>query len=122
MTYRKTIGIIGSRRRNNPQDAQEVEETARALYQFGDRFVSGGCPQGGDRFCEEIARKLGATIIIHHADWARYGRSAGFKRNGLIARDADVLIACVAEDRTGGTEDTIRKFLKTHSPDDLILV
>lgn len=26
--------------------------------------------------------------------------------------EADVLIACVAEDRKGGTEDTIKKFQK----------
>jgi len=30
-------------------------------------------------------------------------------RNTLIAKDCTVLIACVAEDRTGGTEDTIKK-------------
>ncbi len=35
-----------------------------------------------------------------------------YARNKLIARDADVLIACVAEDRKGGTEDTIKHFCK----------
>jgi hypothetical protein len=35
------------------------------------------------------------------------------KRSGMpFARDADVLIACAAPDRKGGTEDTIRKYLK----------
>jgi hypothetical protein len=53
------------------------------------------------------ARKVGITI--HHADWKRHGRAAGFVRNALIAADADVLIAVVAADRTGGTEDTVRK-------------
>jgi hypothetical protein len=40
------------------------------------------------------------------------GPGAGFLRNTDIAKDADVLIAVVAADRTGGTEDTIRKVQK----------
>jgi hypothetical protein len=35
-------------------------------------------------------------------------------RNGDIAADADILIAATAPDRTGGTEDTITKWLKLH--------
>ena len=45
-----------------------------------------------------------------------------YARNTLIARDADDLIAVVAEDRKGGTEDTIKKFLKKSSEDNLHLV
>ena len=54
------------------------------------------------------------AILIYYAAWDRLGKSAGFTRNTDIARDADVLIACVAKDRTGGTEDTIRKWRKFH--------
>ena len=50
-------------------------------------------------------------IFIFHADWEKFGRGAGFVRNGDIANNSDVLIACVAKDRKGGTEDTIGKFL-----------
>jgi len=32
--------------------------------------------------------------------------------NTYIARDSDILIACVSKDRKGGTEDTIKKYLK----------
>ena len=119
----KTIGVIGSRRRVSAIDQSAVRRTVIGIYEDGDRFVSGGCPTGGDRFCEEIARKLGASITIHHADWLKYGKNAGFRRNDLIAKDADVLIACVAHDRTGGTEDTIKKFLRATDPSkELILV
>jgi len=37
---------------------------------------------------------------------------ANYERNTLVAGDSDVLISCVAPDRTGGTEDTIKKFIK----------
>jgi hypothetical protein len=36
-------------------------------------------------------------------------KAAGFVRNTKIAEECDVLIAVVASDRLGGTEDTIRK-------------
>ncbi len=146
----KVVGIVGSRRRDGLVDFEAVETAFRKVYEPGDRIVSGGCPQGGDRFAEIIAimlarpghdtievangwllikrhhliKELGAPIILHHARWDLWGKSAGFQRNGLIARDADVLIACVASDRKGGTEDTVRKFLAKPGkhPEDLILV
>ena len=105
-----TIGIVGSRRRNSYLDYQLVEKAFLGIYREGDRIVSGGCPQGGDRFAEVLAKKYQVPITIHYAQWQKYGKAAGFQRNGDIARDSDILIACVANDRTGGTEDTIKKF------------
>lgn len=107
----KIIGIVGSRRRNESKDFDAVQNALFEIYKPGDRIVSGGCSQGGDHFAEIIAGRHRWPIDIHYAEWHKYGRSAGFKRNSYIARDADVLIACVAADRTGGTEDTIRKYL-----------
>jgi hypothetical protein len=105
----KTIGIVGSRRRNSGHDLKACLAAFEREYQPGDRIVSGGCPSGGDRFAELFAREMGLSIIIHHADWNGLGKSAGFQRNTKIAADADVLIAVVAADRTGGMEDTVRK-------------
>ena len=118
----KVIGIIGSRRRNEPADFEAVRKVVMEIYHKGDRFVSGGCRQGGDKFCEYLARDLGAPIMIYHADWNGLGKSAGFARNTSIAQDAGILVACVSPDRTGGTEDTIKKFqaLKPNNP--LIIV
>jgi hypothetical protein len=118
-----TIGIIGSRRRNTESDYRATLSAFLSVYKnVGDTIVSGGCRSGGDRFAEIIAKTRNIPILIHPANWARYGRSAGFQRNTLIARDSDTLIACVAEDRTGGTEDTIRKFRQLHPQGVLILV
>lgn len=108
----KTIGIVGSRRRNTLNDESLVKDKFFEIYQEGDQIVSGGCWAGGDKFAENIARDNDIDIIIHKADWARHGRIAGFLRNTTIAEDCDVLIACVSEDRTGGTEDTIKKAVK----------
>lgn len=108
----KTIGVVGSRRRAGDDSYRLVSAAVRRIFEDGDHIVSGGCHTGADAFAERIARQIGAPIIIHHANWKALGRMAGFARNALIARDADVIVACVAADRTGGTEDTIRKFVK----------
>ena len=108
------IGVVGSRRRNTIKDYQLIEfELTKILKNKNEEFqiISGGCPKGADRFAEQLAEKYKLKIIIHKAEWDKYGKLAGFKRNTYIATDSDILIACVAEDRKGGTEDTIRKYL-----------
>jgi len=135
----KKIGIIGSRRRDTKADLNLCREIFLSIYEDGDIIVSGGCKKGGDKFAEIIAEELGLTVenkklILHLPDkskldpdkmernpkWAY--AEINFARNGLIADDSDVIVAVVAEDRKGGTEDTIKKFLKRKSEEDLILV
>jgi len=106
----KTIGIVGSRRRKQSWDYKDIREAFEKIYIEGDKVVSGGCPVGADNMAGQLAKEFGATMIIHYPNWDKHGRYAGLKRNGKIAADADILIACVAKDRTGGTEDTIRKY------------
>jgi hypothetical protein len=108
----KKIGIVGSRRRNIPVDFMKCEEAFFSVYEDGDEIVSGGCPKGGDAFAEIIAKKYQIPIKIYYAQWNKLGNSAGFIRNTDIARDSDVLIAVVAFDRSGGTEDIVKKVEK----------
>ena len=108
----KYIGIVGSRRRNLLQDYRKTWFQFKNIYEPEDVIVSGGCPLGGDQFAERIAKHHKVRIIIFRADWQNDGPKAGFIRNTDIAKISDVLVACVAPDRTGGTEDTIRKFKK----------
>ena len=112
----KTIGIIGSRRRNKAADYLLLRAKLREIFEVGDRLVSGGCPEGADAFAENIAHKDGLTIIIHHANWKKHPKYGGFLRNRKIAEDCDVLIALPAADRKGGTEDTIVKVKRLRKP------
>ena len=105
----KTIGIIGSRRRNSEADYKQVEEKFLEIYENGDSLVSGGCWSGADKWCEIIAKKFQVPIKIYYAQWDKLGKGAGFARNTYIVRDADILLCQVASDRKGGTEDSVRK-------------
>jgi len=135
----KKIGIIGSRRRDTKEDLKVCREIVLSIYKEGDKIVSGACKKGGDKFAEIIAQELGLTeenggLVLHRPDkskldpekmeknpkWAY--AEINFARNTLIADDSDIIVAVVASDRKGGTEDTIKKFLKRVSEDNLILV
>lgn len=120
----KKIGIIGTRKRNIRTDFIKVKDAFFAVYEEGDWIISGGCEKGGDVFAEALARLFGIPILILHARWRHdwnkekktfdrtFNKAAGFIRNTPIAEHSDILIACVQDDRTGGAEDTIKKFEK----------
>jgi hypothetical protein len=116
------IGIVGSRRRNTTEDLDIVVAKFMEIYHDNDTIISGGCPSGGDKFAEFIAKNYQIPITIYYAKWDKFGKGAGFIRNTTIAEESNILIACVAPDRTGGTEDTIKKFLKNHYDKDLYLI
>lgn len=107
----KWIGIVGSRRVNSGMDQIRLQVALDKIYKPGDRIVSGGCPQGADNFAEIIAKTRQIPILIFYAEWNRSGKGAGVIRNTDIVTTADVIIALPAQDRTGGTEDSIRKAL-----------
>ncbi|MDP9024251.1 MAG: hypothetical protein M3N13_02600 [Candidatus Eremiobacteraeota bacterium] len=121
----KTIGIVGSRRRDSEADLLLTYNALLTVWEPGDKLVSGGCPKGGDRFAALIARTFSIPLKEYFPDKTKlnpalppktaYARIA-YARNTLIARDSEVLIACVAADRAGGTEDTIKKFCKRIYP------
>ena len=123
----KKIGIVGTRRRDNPSAYNLVEEKFFEIYKEGDWIVSGGCKKGGDRFAEVIAKKYGIPILIIYPNYPKYGRAAPTVRNGPVAENSDIVIACVVhpEDgiikvlqRTkGGTEDMLKKHIKFAGPD-----
>lgn len=109
------VGIIGTRRRDTGKAYNKVEKAFNKLsisIRKDCWIVSGGCSKGGDRFAQILAKKKGLPILIIYPDWDKYGKGAALRRNTPVAEMSDFLIACVAKDRKGGTEDTIRKFLK----------
>lgn len=117
-----TIGVVGSRRRASESDYALVRSAVLSVYRPGDILVSGGCPTGADAFCLRLADELGARCYVYPAEWGVHGRGAGHYRNTAIAILSDYLVACVASDRRGGTEDTVEKYSIFHGTERLVLV
>lgn len=63
-----------------------------------------GDSRGADRIGASFAAGLGMTVEAHPADWDRYGRSAGFRRNAeMVNLGADVCLAFIRDDSRGAT-------------------
>jgi len=103
------IGIVGSRRWKN----RGAVEDLIAAFPAGTVIVSGGC-MGVDTWAASAARDHGLEVIEHLPDLPPTGSprweftQAYHARNRLIAEDVDVLYAFVAQNRRGGTENTIK--------------
>ena len=76
--------------------SEYVKKTTRA----GDTitFVYGDCPTGVDSFIPKIALKLPMNRVVmqecYEADWDKYGKSAGPKRNQqMVDSGADICMA-----------------------------
>jgi uncharacterized protein YbbK (DUF523 family) len=67
-------------------------------------MVSGHCPRGADRMCEDVAAELGWAIERHPANWELYGKRAGYIRNAEMVRlGADICLAFIKNESPGST-------------------
>jgi cell division ATPase FtsA len=99
------VGVVGSRRRTD----REAVEAYIAELAPGTVVITGGA-KGPDQWAEQAARTWGLEVVVHtpnldgvRAQWQAAERF--YARNQRIVEDSDVVIAFVAPDRTGGTED-----------------
>ena len=55
--------------------------------------IISGTANGADKLGEIYAGNWDYALERYPADWAKYGKSAGYKRNQLMATKADALVA-----------------------------
>jgi hypothetical protein len=118
----KVIGVIGTRKRDTSAAFKKIKEKFFEIYEEGDWICSGGCPKGGDRCAEQIAKSDGIPILTFYPAYKRFRGGAPIIRNGPVVEQCDVIIACVMKPEEGidevlkrekgGTEDALRKFVK----------
>lgn len=81
--------IAGSRGITSPHI---VDSAARASG-IDVTVVLSGTANGADKLGEAWAEANGIPVERYPADWNKHGKSAGYKRNELMATKADALIA-----------------------------
>ena len=101
--------VCGSRSWKDFETIQRVVGSLPA----GTVVVHGDCSKGADRLAAWVARHCGLQVRAVPANWKKYGRAAGPKRNqrmvDLLDPTEDKVIAFMCTPDTPGTTDTIRR-------------
>ncbi|MBQ7090835.1 MAG: DUF2493 domain-containing protein [Clostridia bacterium] len=103
----KKIVVAGCRNYENYEEAKKhIEACIQELKSRYDLlFLSGGC-KGADRLGEQYAKENGFPVEVFSADWKKYGKAAGPKRNQKMAEAAD-LVLCFWDGKSRGTASMI---------------
>lgn len=129
------VGIVGSRRRNSDKDFGKLIARLRQLERETGReikkIVTGDCKEGGDEFARNIADMFGYELEVkykidprngeklerHINDYYKFTEICYDRNEEIVREPLDYLIALVACDRTGGTENTIKHFRRLYYKD-----
>ena len=75
-------------------DYERLSERALHLLSAQDQVtIVCGEARGADSLGKRLAYEKGWEVLSFPADWDKYGKAAGYKRNEEMARNADALIA-----------------------------
>ncbi len=91
------------------------DKLSRALKKFASYstdkvvIVHGDCPTGADFLAEQWAKDHGFTTEKYPANWTKYGRSAGPKRNQVMVNLGADLCVAFPLDSSRGTVDCMNK-------------
>lgn len=85
------LAIVGSRTFG---DYEKLEKFIRDNFDVDSitHIISGGA-KGADSLGERFAKENAKELVVFPAEWKKYGKSAGFKRNVDIINACDVCVA-----------------------------
>ena len=111
------VAVVGSRTCNPEKVADILNDI---LPRDTDTIISGGAA-GADTGGALAASRFLLDLVVHKPDWEKHGKSAGYKRNVLIAEDAD---ACIAfwDGKSKGTRHTIDLILDLGKPLRVVII
>jgi hypothetical protein len=113
------VAVVGSRSFNNYVYLWEVLHAIdlRLCVNKGSpihEIISGGA-RGADTLAEQFAKKENLPLKVFPAEWDKYGKSAGFRRNQQIVDNCDILIA-FWDGESRGTKHSIDLATKQNKP------
>lgn len=94
------LGIVGSRNFVDYIFFNEKVNEWITNYGKPDKIISGGA-LGIDTLAEKYAKEKNIPFVCFPADWKKYGKSAGPKRNAQIINSSTHLIAFPGPQSTG---------------------
>ena len=112
----KRVVIAGCRDYTNYDEAKKYIDfcisNIRKKYEI---VIVSGCASGADALGEKYANENGLKIEKHPANWEKYGRSAGPRRNKQMAEVSDYVI-CFWDEKSKGTRSMIDYSIKLDKP------
>lgn len=96
--------VAGSR---NVADPATVEKAILESKFDMTAMICGMAPRGVDRMAYEWARKNNVPVEEYPADWDRFGKSAGMRRNRQMVEVAEAAVI-VWDGNSPGTENTLK--------------
>ncbi len=103
----RRVVIAGCRDYTNYEEAREyIDCCISDMRQKHKIIVVSGGAKGADALGERYAKEHGLCVERHPAEWERYGRGAGPKRNREMAQTADMII-CFWDEKSKGTKSMI---------------
>lgn len=76
----------------------------------GTTILHGGA-RGADKIAATAAHSLGFDVVEYPADWERFGRSAGIRRNITMLEERPDLVIAFHKDNSTGTQHVIDQTL-----------
>ena len=68
-------------------------------------IVHGACPKGVDKVASDWAEEVGVNEETYPAEWGRFGRGAGMRRNiEMVRTKPDACIAFIYQKSKGATQ------------------
>ena len=112
----KRVVIEGCRDYDNYDEAKAFIDfclsNIRKNYKI---IIVSGCASGADAMGERYANEIGFKVERYPADWKKYGRSAGPKRNKQMAEVCDYAI-CFWDEKSRGTKSMIEYANRCNKP------
>jgi predicted Rossmann fold nucleotide-binding protein DprA/Smf involved in DNA uptake len=112
----KRVVIAGCRDYTNYEDLKEyVDMCLSNIREDNEIVIVSGGAKGADSLGERYASENGFKVELHLADWDKYGRGAGPRRNKEMAEVSDFVI-CFWDGKSRGTKSMIEYAKQLNKP------